>query len=127
METPLPLGYWLTLVDRLIEERFAEVLEEHGVTRRQWELLNVLTDQSLAREDLTDDPDGQVTELVDSGWVTLQSDVYTLTEQGQVARDGLRDAVARLQTRTTEGLSAKEYDATVAALGRMAKNLGWDG
>jgi len=29
-----PIGFWLKLVDRLIDERFALTLEEHGVTRR---------------------------------------------------------------------------------------------
>ena len=38
-----PIGFWLKLVDRLIDERFANTLEEHGVTRRQWQLLNVLS------------------------------------------------------------------------------------
>ncbi len=33
-----PIGFWLKLVDRLIDEQFAATLEEHGVTRRQWQL-----------------------------------------------------------------------------------------
>ncbi len=37
-----PIGYWLKLVDRLIDESFEGSLDEHGITRRQWQLLNVL-------------------------------------------------------------------------------------
>lgn len=42
MNEKRPLGYWLKLVDSLITEQFTESLEEHGVTRKQWQLLNVL-------------------------------------------------------------------------------------
>ena len=48
MQTPRPIGFWLKLVDRMIDEQFASTLEEHGVTRRQWQLLNI-----LARENAT--------------------------------------------------------------------------
>ena len=38
MENQRPIGFWLKLVDSLIDEQFASTLEEHGVTRRQWQL-----------------------------------------------------------------------------------------
>lgn len=47
-----PIGYWLKLVDRLIDESFASTLDEHGVTRRQWQLLNVLGSGSATRAEL---------------------------------------------------------------------------
>ena len=34
MNATRPLGFWLKLVDSLIDEQFAATLEEHGVTRR---------------------------------------------------------------------------------------------
>ncbi len=47
-----PIGFWLKLVDRLIDEQFAATLEEHGVTRRQWQLLNVLSREPATVEQL---------------------------------------------------------------------------
>lgn len=47
-----PIGFWLKLVDRLIEERFAETLDEHGVTRRQWQVLTLLRRGPATREEL---------------------------------------------------------------------------
>lgn len=38
-----PIGFWLKLVDQLIDERFDTTLDEHGVTRRQWQMLNLLS------------------------------------------------------------------------------------
>ena len=58
-----PLAYWLALVDRLVEERFAGALEEHGVTRTQYRVLGVLaggpataSDLESAMSDLPPDP-----------------------------------------------------------------------
>lgn len=47
-----PIGFWLKLVDRLIEELFAETLDEHGVTRRQWQVLTLLRRGPATREEL---------------------------------------------------------------------------
>jgi hypothetical protein len=133
-----PLAYWLALVDRLVEERFAGALEEHGVTRIQYRVLGVLAsgpatavDLEGALSDLPPDPDGipaadELAELVESGWV-LSGDAYTITERGASAHDRLADMVDELRTTLTAGLSAEEQAATAAALERMARNLGWNG
>ena len=43
MSTPQPVGFWLKLLDQLIDEQFAQTLTEHNVTRRQGQLLHVLS------------------------------------------------------------------------------------
>ena len=133
-----PLGFWLALVDRLVEERFSAALEEHGVTRIQWRVLGVLASGPASGADLegalTDmplDPDGtsaaeELAELVDSGWVHSDG-VYSITERGSSAHDRLADVVDELRATLTEGLTDEEQAATSIALERMARNLGWDG
>ena len=37
-----PIGFWLKLVDRLIDEGFDAVLGDAGLTRRHWQVLNLL-------------------------------------------------------------------------------------
>lgn len=54
MHTPRPIGFWLKLVDRMIDGQFASTLEEHGVTRRQWQLLNILARENATVEQLDD-------------------------------------------------------------------------
>ena len=39
-----PIGFWLNLVDQLVDDQFGASFEEHGVTRRQWQMMNQLTD-----------------------------------------------------------------------------------
>ena len=150
MDTPRPIGFWLKLVDRMIDEQFASTLEEHGVTRRQWQLLNVLSRERATVEQLdaavapflsaqtetgaamraVDDPaDASSTEhlaeLIESTWVLHTSGSYELTERGTLAFERLAEVVATQRTVMTAGLSPDEYEATVASLGHMARNLGW--
>ena len=142
MDTPRPIGFWLKLVDRLIDEQFASTLEEHGVTRRQWQLLNVLSRENATVEQLDAavapflalDPDGEpesslehLTELIDSAWVGASAAGYEITERGRVAFDKLAEVVAVNRTAATEGITAEQYEQTVVTLETVARNLGWNG
>lgn len=137
-----PLGYWLKLVDSLISEQFANSLEEHGVTRRQWQLLNVLSRGPATGGQLTaalapffgvaqaDDepasPSEHLAELVESGWVDEDGRVFALTERGAISLDRLTEIVDAMREESSAGISSEEYAVTVASLQQMATNLGWD-
>lgn len=139
MDTPRPIGYWLKLVDRLIDEQFASTLEEHGVTRRQWQLLNVLSREPATVEQLdaavapflsADDAETSaehLTELIESAWVAATHDGYELTDRGRAAFERLAEVVRVQRTIVAQGVSPDEYEQTVAVLERMARNLGYDG
>jgi hypothetical protein len=132
-----PIGFWLKLVDRLLDERFALTLEEHGVTRRQWQLLNVLSRGNATPDDLDaevepllpadegETADEHLAELVDSGWVDLTPSGYELTEHGETALAGLTGVVQANREQATEGIGEAEYEQTLATLEAMARNLGW--
>lgn len=132
-----PIGFWLKLVDRLIDERFAAIIEEHGVTRRQWQLLGVIEpggstvdelDQAIAPFLAAGTDESAVehlAELVDSEWLTVTGSSYQLTERGQAAFGRLTQVVDTLRDQTSEGLTAEQYEITLQSLERMAQNLGW--
>ena len=130
-----PLAFWLALVDRLVEERFSSALEEHGVTRAQWEVLGVLSSGPASAADLEgslaelpsepgSSPVDELAELVDSGWVLADGD-YSITDRAAAAYERLADGIDALRARLTDGLSEAEQAATASALERMARNLGW--
>jgi DNA-binding MarR family transcriptional regulator len=137
MNAPRPIGYWLKLVDRLIDEQFASTLEEHGVTRRQWQLLNVLSREPSTVDQLdaavapflsADDGETSaehLTELIESAWVDATVTGYELTERGRGAFERLEAVVATQRTAIAAGVSPEQYEQTVAVLERMARNLGW--
>ncbi len=134
-----PITFWLALVDTLIDEQFAHTLDEHGVTHRQWQLLNVLTrgpasvaelDAAVAPYLSGVDDDGEtsvehLTELIDSGWVDATPAGYELTERGTAAFNRLVEVVTANHAAVSAGLSAEEYEQTRASLETMARNLGW--
>lgn len=132
-----PIGYWLRLVDNLIEDQFAKTLDEHGVTRMQWLLLNVLARGTATVEQLDDAVApfldrsesetalDHLSELIDSAWVDATPTGYELTDRGRAALDRLTTVVAEQRTAMAAGLSEAEYLTTVATLERMARNLGW--
>ena len=149
MDAHRPIGFWLKLVDGLIDERFASTLEEHGVTRRQWQILNVLSRGPATVEQLdaavapflaastaAADEDGvtapetsaeHLSELIESAWVDATASGYELTERGHTAFDALSETVGKLRAELSEGLTPEQYAETVAALEQMARNLGWSG
>jgi hypothetical protein len=120
----------------MLEERFAGVLEEHGITRGQWQLLNVVSHGGATAEavERAVEPftgaDGtpvsaQLAELLESGWVEFAGTEYRLTTRGEVAHDRLAVVIGELRSHSTEGVSGEDYASTLATLERMARNLGW--
>jgi len=138
-----PIGYWLKLVDRLIDESFDEVFHRSGLTRRHWQVLNTI------REGVSEETDvdgvlspftgasagprhgagtavtAEIDDLVRRGWVTRSDTGLTVTVAGNHAYHDLLDAVSTSRERVAEGISREEYAQTVATLEHMARNLGW--
>lgn len=128
----LPLAHWLTLTEGLIAARVAESLEEHGLTRSQWQLLNTLTVAPQSRAELEGGFEeehrgavsGQIEELVESRWVTVEGDLYTLTATGRTAGARVGEAVEALRAEATADVPQGQIDDVVRVLRRIARNLG---
>jgi hypothetical protein len=140
-----PIGYWLKLVDRLIDESFADVFGRTGLTRRHWQALNLVRDgvgdtatidrvlspfapSDDGRDGVRKQAAGVSAEIADlraRGWVEQGGAGWEITVSGRQAHHDLLDAVSAARERLAEGISGEEYDRTVATLERMARNLGW--
>ena len=132
-----PIGFWLKLLDRLIDESFDATLDEHGVTRRQWQLLNVLQRGATSQAELDAavapflGGDGETTtaadidELVDSDWVASSAAGFVLTQRGEQSFERLAEVVAGIRASVSEGVGDADYETTTRSLERMARNLGW--
>lgn len=144
MTTHQPISYWVKLVDRLIDDLFATTLDEHGITRRQWQLLNVLSKGAAGVEKL----DGEIapylspaqvgvaatpgthsssleslTELIDSEWLTTDGATYELTERGRAVVERLTVVIADERQRATAGVTDEQYATAITVLEAMAHNL----
>jgi DNA-binding MarR family transcriptional regulator len=133
-ESERPIGYWLKKLDRLIDQQFELRLRTTRLSRRQWQLLNLLDNNPRsvpelqtelqpflkgAAEDLSDELAG----LVTRGWAESKDNIVNLTETGQAQFEVVKAAVAEVRQALLSGISAEEYRATIDVLARMAANL----
>jgi DNA-binding MarR family transcriptional regulator len=132
-----PIGYWLKKLDRLLDEEFDRRLGEASLSRRQWQLLNLLeadprsvpelqTELEPFLSDAPDDLNDALSALVTRGWAESQDNVVTLSEIGQAQFQLIRTRMAELRGSLMVGISPEEYRATLDVLGRMAANLTTD-
>jgi DNA-binding MarR family transcriptional regulator len=130
-----PIGYWLKLLDVLIESAFDRALASQQVARRHWQAMNVLARGGVADVDAlseamrpfwTEDAitiSQMVDDLLERGWIEQHADGLRLTAEGEAARSAVAEQVAVIRTRVTAGLAPEEYESTVRALAKMSDNL----
>ncbi|MBM0123505.1 hypothetical protein [Pimelobacter simplex] len=125
MTAPRPLGYWLTTLDRLLDEQVEDAVAARGLTRREWHALGRLEHGAVA-EDVAEDMLPALERLVSGGLVELRSGEYRLTDPGgELVTELQTGPVQAVAERAAEGLSAEEYDALLGSLEQVATNLGW--
>lgn len=132
-----PIGYWLKVVDRLIDENFRLILGSAAVTPRHWQILNRLDSGPATYAELDDEAAPYlaphmptvrpiIDDLYSRGWAApIGADRVGLTETGVKALTDIQSRVAEDRQRLTANISSEEYQATVDVLARMATNLGW--
>ncbi len=133
-----PIGFWLKLVDRLIDDSFDATLGQAGLMRRHWQVLTMLRDGPATLQQIDTEaapflgPSERTTrpvvdDLCARGWAVsaARRDLVRLTEGGEAAHTGLLARVSGNRRRLTQDITAGEYHATVGVLRRMAINLGW--
>lgn len=130
-----PIGYWLKELDRRIEETLDRTLAGEAVTRRDWQALNALGPEPLAREAVVEtlrpfwgtgaiEPDHVLDGLVTRGWALRDADSrYRLSPEGEAARAGLLERVKELRMAIADGVTPEDYQTTIDTLERMAANL----
>ena len=116
-----PIGFWLKLVDRLIDERWEASLD--GLSRRQWQVLNVVHQGRTTQDEIDArvrpflGGDGttaqEVAELQARGWVTSTVDALRLTHQGLREFQLLLDAVSADRRRLMTGIPQEDYASAV--------------
>jgi DNA-binding MarR family transcriptional regulator len=129
-----PIGYWLKKLDRLIDTQFELQLSTVRLSRRQWQLLNLLENnprsvpeleaelepflQCVAQE-LSDALAG----LVTRGWAESRDNIVNLTETGRAQFEIVKATAAEVRQTLMRGIPPEEYRTTIDVLARMAANL----
>ena len=133
-ESERPIGYWLKKLDRLIDQQFESQLSTARLSRRQWQLLNLLDNNPRSVPELqaelqpfirdsTEDLSDALAGLVTRGWAESNDNIVNLTETGQAQFEIVKATVTGLRQALMTGISPEEYQATIDVLARMAANL----
>lgn len=136
MENEKPLGYWLKLLDRLIEEDLDRSLEPYGLNRRHWQILNLLVqaprDAHAIDTDLhafftgRSDAARSLRELTAAGWTVMtDSGEASLADDARRRFEEMQASVRSARHRISSGLERADYDMTITTLRTMCRNLGW--
>lgn len=131
-----PIGFWLKLIDELINARFASMLGTRQLSRRHWQVLNVLHqgNSTIAEIDervrpFLDDAEPTTRPVVDDliarNWATMPAGQARLTPEGEALFDRLLREVSEHRAMLVAGITPDDYATTIAVLQRMAHNLGW--
>jgi hypothetical protein len=130
--TRRPIGWWLKEADARLERAFDAAFLAAGRTRREWQVLNTLSDRATSAEDLVgalapfasrNDILSVVDALVARGEVRLTDGTLRVTEDGARAHAELASSVAQVRERVTAALPGDDYGTLVRLLARLVEGL----
>ncbi|MFF2276964.1 hypothetical protein [Agromyces sp. NPDC058126] len=122
-----PIGYWLRVVDRKLDDAMLELFADEGITRRDWRRLNVIAgtvDDTRLRSKLAAHPE-RLAPLVERGWVTDEPGAPRLTEEGESSYSALLERVTALRSRVAGAVTPEAFRTTLDSLEAIARELGW--
>lgn len=133
----LPIGYWLRRADELLTARIGEAQHDNGLSRLDWQALNVVHDAgspNAGHVASTLSPFASAVEgsnvlrsLAGRGLVHQKaSGEYELTTAGSLLYEKALSAQKEVRFQATLGIGEDEYRATVTVLQRLVKNLEHD-
>ncbi|NUQ98201.1 MAG: winged helix-turn-helix transcriptional regulator [Streptomyces sp.] len=129
-----PIGYWLNRTDKALTRYMNDMLEEFGLTRIAWQVLNVIHDTPEVHDTevlstLVDNADSAtLTAAIDTvladGWAHRSAPGrLALTRGGSQRLTHVAARVDAFRELSTSGISLDEYRTAVDVLERMSRNL----
>ncbi|AWS44333.1 MarR family winged helix-turn-helix transcriptional regulator [Streptosporangium sp. 'caverna'] len=129
-----PIGYWLNRTDEALTHHMNGMLDEFGLTRIAWQVLNVVEDtaqisdtdvlSALAANADVPTLTAVIETVLADGWVTRPtSDRLTLTSDGRRRLAKVAERVNAFRELSMSGISTNEYLTAVGVLERMTHNI----
>jgi len=135
----LPIGYWLKRADSLLTEQINQLQARHGVSRTDWQTLNLLNESgSSSKERLFESMrtfvdaaglDEILSRLSQRGWIERGPVSGSGTSEFQLTAEGRRQHTVILATqkeareKAMRGISAEEYATAIKVLKQIVSNL----
>lgn len=131
----LPIGYWLKQADNMLTEQINQAQAVHGVSRTEWQMLNLLKENGRATKEsifqtmrpFVDTAKFQeiITRLIARGWIdeAVGSQELQLTETGQHQHERIFTTQKEVRQRAMQGISQDEYATVIRVLQQIVENL----
>lgn len=134
---PHTLGYWVRLVDRLLEIRLEHILASELLSRSHWQILSIVHQEPLTEADLemqllpfvgrSNTPMRiHLDDLMEAGWLDYHRGRYHIADGRLAAYTATAAKVQRMRRAVMVGISNEEYHIVMDVLAKVAGNLGWD-
>lgn len=130
---PRPIGYWLRRADQLLTARIDQAQRATGLTRLEWQLLNVVR---KAGPGTLESAAGALKPFADAD--TVETAVASLEARGLLRRETAGLALTRegedlfakalavqtsVRSEAMQGISEADYESTMRVLQRLVANL----
>lgn len=132
----LPIGYWLKKADEVLTSRINAAQEANGLTRTEWQILNVLHETSSAsRSQIIEllspfrDADAlgsTIDALIDRGLVEAtetETRQLRLTAQGRDLHATALAVQKKIRQQAVQGIREADYGTTIQVLQQIVNNL----
>ena len=131
--TQKPIGYWLKRADSLLTQRIDEAQRANGLSRLEWQALNVVRAGPATAETVTDTlrpfADPELVTVTLAGLVgrhvvrSPDGRAFELTPEGQALFTRAAETQGEIRRRAMDGIGEAEYAAMLAVLQRFVANL----
>ena len=136
----LPIGYWLKRADEVLTKRINEAQRANGLSRTEWQILNVLSEVGSATDEQLEAPlrpfaditslRELISGLQQRGLVSgkgTADDRYALTTHGQQTHEAALALQKEVRRQAMKDISEEDYATTVHVLQRIVENLSGEG
>lgn len=136
----LPIGYWLKKADEVLTTRINEAQQANGLSRTEWQLLNVLHEVRLATREQLAAPLRPFADAAALGDAVLRlaqrgliegdgsgASQYQLTRLGTEIHEAALPLQKEVRQRAVHGISQSDYTTAVRVLQQLVKNVDGDG
>ncbi len=129
-ESQKPIGYWLKRADEVLTERIDDAQRVNGLTRIDWQILNVIQEAGSATgEEIAEklQPFADARAIHDAitrlGGRGLLAGSYSLSTLGQRTHATALVLQKEVRQQAMRGISEGDYESTIAVLQQIVENL----
>lgn len=129
----LPIGYWIRLVDQLLNEGIDRIHAAYNLTRSQWQILNTIFEQSAIEEvellaimkPFMDS--SKVKEIINQfkakGLIINTGNLISLSDKGKIQHANCFERQKEFRQQAMKDIPREDCQHTVQTLQRIVDNL----